>query len=72
MSKISEMLLKRIDVRGLILEDIMIGIVKHELEKIVKDSSNSYDDAMFAFVYPILEDAAKKFIEDELTKIGEK
>ena len=71
MSKISEMLLKRIDVRGLILEDIMIGIIKTELEKIVKDSSNSYDDAMLSFVYPILEDAAKKFIEEQLAKVGE-
>jgi hypothetical protein len=71
MSKVADMLLKRVDVRGLVMEDIMIGIIKTELEKIVKDSSNSYDDAMFAFVYPILEDAAKKFIDEQLVKIGE-
>lgn len=67
MSKVTDILLKRVDVRGLILEDIMVGIIKFELEKIVKDSSNPYDDAMLAFVYPILEDAAKKFIDEKLT-----
>jgi hypothetical protein len=64
--EIGAILLKRIDVKGLVCEDVM-AIVKVKLEEIVKDSSNSFDDAAFAMLWPLLE----KGVSEGLDKLLE-
>ena len=61
---------KRLDLKGLLVEDVMQGIIKAKLAEIVADSSNKFDDALFNMVYPELEkaaaDAVQKLIDDLL------
>lgn len=64
-------LLKRVDVRGLVVEDLMLGLVKAKLEEIVKDSSNSFDDAAFAMVWPMLEKGVKEGLDALLKQVEE-
>lgn len=65
--QIGQMLLNRIDVKGLLIDDLMVGFVKEKLEKVVADSANSFDDAALAMLWPLLEkamrDGADKLIE---------
>lgn len=65
--EIGAILLKRVDVKGLICEDIMLGMVKEKLEEIVKDSSNAFDDAAFQMLWPLLE----KGVSEGLDKLLE-
>ena len=64
-------LLKRVDLSGLLIEDVLSGIIKPELEKLVLDSSNKFDDSIYALVYPQLEAVVKKFVDDQLAKLKE-
>lgn len=54
--------------KAFILEDVMAKAVKGALDKFVADSSNPYDDALVAMLWPLLEQAAK----DGLEKLAEK
>ena len=68
---IKAMLLKRVDLRGLIIEDIMTGIVKAKLQEFVQDSSNTYDDALYNLLYPMLEAEVIKQVDAALAKLAE-
>jgi len=68
---IKDMLLKRIDLRGLIVEDVMQAIIKKKMEEFVKDSENTYDDALYNLLYPMLEEEVIKKIDELLAKIAE-
>ena len=68
---IKAMLLKRVDLRGLIIEDIMTGIVKAKLQEFVQDSSNTYDDALYNLLYPMLEAEVIKQVDAALSKLAE-
>lgn len=62
-------LLKRVDLKGLVIEDILQGLVKAKLDEIVKDSSNSFDDMLMTFVYPEIEKAVVKWADEQLAKL---
>lgn len=66
---VKAILLKRIDLKGLIVEDVLQGVVKAKLQELVDDSSNTLDNALMAMVYPELEKAAVKFVEEQLQKL---
>lgn len=63
-----EVLVKRVDVKGLLVEDVLRGVVKAKLEEIVKDTSNPFDDSLMTFVYPLLEEAVAKAIDELVAK----
>ena len=63
-----KVLLKRVDVKGLLIEDVMKSLVKPKLEEIVKDPSNPFDDSLLTFVYPLLEEAVTKAVDELLAK----
>ena len=65
--KVIKILLKRIDLPGALI-DIIEEVLEPALDKMVKDSSNPYDDMAKAALYPILETALK----DEIKKLWEK
>lgn len=67
--ELAAVVLKRVDVKGLLVEDVLRGVVKAKLEQIVQDTTNTFDDAMFAMVYPLLEDAVVKWLDAELAKL---
>jgi len=65
--KAVEILLKRLDLPGA-LGDIIDEVLEPALDKMVKDSSNPYDDMAKAALYPVLEQALK----DEIRKLWDK
>lgn len=67
--EIGAILLKRIDVKGLIVEDLLTSILEPALKKIVEDSSNPYDDVAMAALYPPLKKALQEQIENLLNKV---
>lgn len=69
-AEIVEMLLKRIDVKGLLIEDVLKVVIKRELEKLVLDSSTPFDDAMFQIVWPALEKALADLVDKGLEKVS--
>lgn len=68
---IKAMLLNRIDLEGLIIEDVLRGIVKKKLDELVADSSNTLDDALVAMIYPEIEKAAARELKELLDKFRE-
>lgn len=68
-NKVLATLLKYVNVRGLIFEAILQDLLKNALDKLAADSSNPYDDLAVAALYPPLEAAIKKQIEEFLAKI---
>ncbi len=66
---VKAVLLKRVDLKGLLIEDVLQGVIKAALEKFVKDTSNPYDDTLEAMLYPLLETAMTKFVEDQYAKL---
>jgi hypothetical protein len=64
------MLLKRVDLKGLLLEDFLMTVVKAGLEDIVKKSDNKFDDAALTFVWPQLEEACRKFVDEKYEEIS--
>lgn len=63
---IKEVLLKRIDIKGLLVEDLMEGIIKSELDKLVAKTDNTLDDALVAMIYPEMVKAVEAFIDEKL------
>lgn len=52
--KILRLLIKRLDVKGLAI-DLVADIVDEALEKLVKDSSNPYDNQVKSLLWPLIE-----------------
>jgi len=68
---IKAMLLKRVDLRGLIVEDIVAGVIKSKLAEFVASSDNTYDDALYNLLYPMLEAEVIKQVDAALAKLAE-
>lgn len=64
---------KKILLDSIDLEKLAIGLLEGGLEpalkKVVEDSSNKVDDAIFAMVYPPLKLELHKFIAAEVAKL---
>lgn len=69
--EIVALLLKRVDVKGLLVEDLLGAILKPALDKMVADSANPYDDVAVAALYPPLAKAIEEQVAALLAKIQE-
>lgn len=62
--------LKKLAVASFDLKGFATGLVdeviEEALKKVVTDSSNTIDDALFPILWPLLEEEAKKLIEEKL------
>ena len=67
---IKAILLKRIDLKGLLVEDILAGIVKAKLDELVAKTDNTLDDALVAMIYPELLKALEKFVDEKLAELA--
>ena len=65
------MLFKRIDVRGLIVEDLLDAVLEPALDKLVKDTSTPFDDMAKQAVYPVLKQELIKALDAILAKAKE-
>lgn len=59
-----QMLLKRVDLKGLIIEDVLVGMIFKKLDDLAAASDNSLDDVLLAMIKPELQ----KYLEGELVK----
>jgi hypothetical protein len=60
---------KRVDLEGLLVEDLISGFVKSALQKVVDDSKNPYDNMAMDALYPTLEKAAKEAATELVEKL---
>lgn len=68
---LKKVLVKVIDEQGLksvLLEEVLDGVVKVKLDQIVADSSNAFDDALLAMVYPMIREAVALALEKALAE----
>lgn len=63
--KMVELLVKSIDLKAL-ANGIVDEVIQEALEKVVKDSSNTIDDAVMPLLWPLLEKEVKELIEKNL------
>ncbi len=66
MDELKEILAKRVDWKGMLLEDIMDGVIKGKLDELVQKSENTIDDAVVNLVYPLLREEVAKYVEEKL------
>lgn len=59
----------RIDLKGLLVEDLLVGILEKTLDKIVADSSNPYDDMLKAALLPMLKKELIEQVDKLLAKL---
>jgi hypothetical protein len=64
---LKEIIKKRVDLEGLIMEDVLSGMVWKKLEELAADSSNPLDDAVLEFVRPLVDE----YVREELKKLLE-
>lgn len=67
---IKAVLLKRIDLKGLLVEDIMGDVIKKKLDELVAKSDNTLDDALVAMIYPELLKALEKFVDEKVAELA--
>jgi len=63
-----EIIRKRIDVEGLLVEDVLIGLVFKKLDELAADSENTLDDTLLAFIKPEVEKYVREQLDDLLDK----
>lgn len=63
--ELMKLLIESIDLKGL-ANGIVDQVIQKSLEKVVKDSSNTIDDAIMPLLWPLLEKEVKELIEKEL------
>ena len=61
---------KNINLGGL-FADALDEVLEQALQKIVKDTENTWDDSLIA-IYPLLSDQLKKLVEYEIAKMVKK
>ena len=67
---IAQMLLKRIDVKGLLIEDFLVGYLFVELEKKALETTNTLDDSLLLMLKPMLQKAADEFVDSKLAEVA--
>ena len=68
---VKAILLKRIDLKGLLLEDVLKGVIEPAIDKFVADTANPYDNMVKELLLPKVEEALVKFVEDQLAKLAQ-
>lgn len=67
--EVKQELLKYINVRGLIIELLLNGVVKPKLAELVAKSENKVDDAVLAVALPLVDKLVVDLIDDQLKKL---
>lgn len=70
--KVKQMLLARIDLRGLLVTDLLQTVIKPALQKVVDDSKNPIDNVFMAAAYPVIEKQLIDTIDNFLAKLAQK
>ena len=65
---IKEIVAKRLDLKGLLIEDLYDGLIVPELEKLVAKSDNDLDDGLLLMIKPVLRDALEKVVDANVAK----
>lgn len=70
-AKVLEIVKQNINLGGLVA-DTLDEILEPALLKLVKSTSNPFDDALMATVYPLLEKELKELVEAGVNKLFDK
>lgn len=62
-------LVKRIDLKGLVMEDILEGVIEPKLDELVASTSTSLDDTAKALIMPELKKALDEFLGEKLDEL---
>ena len=65
-----EVILKRVDIKGLLVEDLMMGLIDKKLQEIVDKSDNSLDNALKDMIMPELIKAVENFVDSKLAEVS--
>lgn len=68
-SKFLKILFKYLNIRGLLFEGLLDGLVKEALDDMAKKTDNPYDDVAVAALYPPLSTALKNVVEKKLADL---
>jgi len=68
--KLVEVVLKRVDLKGLLIEDLLVGVVEAKLKELAAKSDNSLDDALLAMIMPELKKSVSELVDSELAKLS--
>ena len=66
--EIIKILLKRVDVKGILIEDILKGVIYKKIDELVASSENSLDNAVAEMVKPLLSTELEKLVVEFLAK----
>jgi len=64
-----KLVLKRVDVVGLLVDDLLLGVLLKKLDEVVADTENSLDDALVVLVRSTLETHARTELQKLLDKL---
>jgi hypothetical protein len=67
---IKKLVLKRVDLKGLLVEDLLKTVLHEALASLVAKSDNTIDDAMVAFLEPIVIAEAEKQLDKLLAELA--
>lgn len=62
-------LLASLDIKKLVMEELMLKVVKPKLDELAQASPNKIDDALLPLLYPLLEKSLGEFLDRELAKL---
>ncbi len=68
-AKLIKILLKYVNIRGLLFEGMLNGIVKEALDEMVAKTDNPYDDVAAAALYPPLSSALQNVVEKRVAAL---
>jgi len=69
-SDILDMVLKRVDLEGLLIDDLLANKLEKELQKLVDSTETPFDNMAKDASYPHLVEFARRELRDFLAKLG--
>lgn len=64
-----QILLKRVDAKGLLLEDLFDGVLMARLQEVVDSTDNSLDNSVKELLEPVLRSALEKWLDDKMAEL---
>jgi hypothetical protein len=68
---LKEEVLQYVDLKGLVVDLAVKKYAKTALENVVKSTDNTFDDAAFAMLWPLLEKEVERLAAEGLAKLTE-
>jgi len=67
--EIAEMVLNRVDIKGLLVEDFLVGFVMKKLKEKAASTDPLWDDSLVLMLEPVLVAAANEFADSKIAEV---